>query len=146
MEKKKILLIDDNEIMRIFFKDVFWLHGLDDKFKLELADGIEEAKKILADQERCPSIIFLDLVMPFEKDGRKIISEEAGLAFLKEIKTDKNLSKIRVFVFSSSDSKKTIETALKAGAERFLVKQEHLPQDLVKVVEGLYEEKKGNTC
>lgn len=146
MEKQKVLLVDDNEIMRIFFKDVFWLHGLDEKFKLELADGVESAKKILNDPERCPDIIFLDLVMPFEKEGRKIISEDAGLNFLKEIKSDKNLQKIRVFVFSSSDEKKTIETAKKLGAERFLVKQEHLPQDLVKVIEGLGGEKGENVC
>ena len=146
MDKKKLLLVDDNEIMRIFFKDVFWLHGLDDKIRLELADGVDTARKIMLDPKTCPDIIFLDLVMPFEKGGRKIISEEAGLELLKEIKADENLKKIRVFVFSSSDSKKTMEMVKKAGSEKFLVKQDHLPQDLVKVIEELCGEKSGNIC
>lgn len=143
-KKCKILLVDDNEIIRIFFRDVFWLHGLDSKFDLEVADGVEAARKIINDPSKKPEIFFLDLVMPIEIEGKKIISPKAGLTLLKEIKESENLKDIRVFVFSAETKKETIDKSLKMGAERFLAKENHLPQDLVKVLDGIYIEEHNN--
>ncbi|HAS95381.1 TPA: hypothetical protein DCS99_03110, partial [Candidatus Wolfebacteria bacterium] len=49
MDKINILLVDDNEVIRIFFKDIFWLHGLGNQFHLEIASGVDEALAIVRD-------------------------------------------------------------------------------------------------
>ncbi len=135
--KTKILLVDDNEIIRIFFRDVFWLHGLDDNFDLKLASGVEEAQKIIQDPSTRPDIIFLDLVMPMKKGETTVTSSEAGFFLLKEIKENPAYKNIKVIIFSSYSDKGSMDQAKKAGADMFLTKEEHLPQDLVRVVEGL---------
>ena len=80
--KKKILLIDDNEIVRLMFSNVFWLHGLDDKYELTTVGRIEEAYIFITNPATRPHIIFTGLVMPFEKNGRVETSAEAGFSLL----------------------------------------------------------------
>lgn len=137
MDKINILLVDDNEVIRIFFKDIFWLHGLEDRFHLEIATGVDDAMAILHDPSKKIDVVFLDLVMPFKKDGREITTSEAGLSILKSVKSDANMSHVKVIVFSGYTDKKDIEEAKKSGADMYLAKEEHLPQDLIRIFDGL---------
>lgn len=137
MDKINILLVDDNEVIRIFFKDIFWLHGLSDQFHLEIASGVDEAMAILKDPEKKIEVVFLDLVMPFKKDGKEITTSEAGLSILRAVKGDPNMKQIKVIVFSGYTDKKDIEEAKKSGADMYLAKEEHLPQDLIRIFDGL---------
>lgn len=137
MDKINILLVDDNEVIRIFFKDIFWLHGLEGQFHLEVASGVDEAWSILKDAEKKIDVIFLDLVMPFKKDGKEITTSEAGMSILREVKSSDQLKHIKVIVFSGYTDKKDIEEAKKSGADMYLAKEEHLPQDLIKIFDGL---------
>lgn len=136
-EKINILLVDDNEVIRIFFKDIFWLHGLSNQFHLEIASGVDEALAILRDAEKKIDVVFLDLVMPFKKDGKEITTSEAGLSVLRTVKNDPNMKHVKVIVFSGYTDKKDIEEAKKSGADMYLAKEEHLPQDLIKIFDGL---------
>lgn len=136
--KTKILLVDDSEIIRIFFHDIFWIHGLEENYDLQIVDNIEAAKKIINDPEKKPDIIFSDLVMTIIKDGKKIATSEAGLSLLKEIKSNPATKNIKVIIFSGYNDKETRDQALEAGADMYLAKEEHLPQDLIKVLEGLH--------
>lgn len=139
--KLKLLLVDDNEMIRIFFRDVFWLHGLDDKFELTLADGIEQAAAIIKDPVKVPDAIFLDMNMPMKlEDGRTVTTPQAGLSILRLVKQTPELSKIKVYVFSGNTEKSIVEEAKKLGADNFLAKEEHLPQDLIKVLEDLFSQ------
>jgi len=134
-EKKiKILLVDDNEVVRLFFKDLFWLHGLETKFEVQVADGIESAEKLVRNIETRPDVIFLDMVMPMNVDGKTITSAETGCIFLEKIKKDKELKKIKVIVFSAYDDDEHKSRAMKLGADMFLSKTENLPQDLIKFI------------
>lgn len=137
MEKINILLIDDNEVIRIFFRDIFWLHGLEDQFHLEVASGVDDAMVILHDPSKRVDVIFLDLVMPFKKDGKEITTSEAGLGILRAVKGDPNLKHVKVIIFSGYTDKKDIEEAKKEGADMYLAKEEHLPQDLIRILDGL---------
>lgn len=137
MNKINILLVDDNEVIRIFFKDIFWLHGLEGQFHLEIASGVDEAFAILRDPAKKIDVIFLDLVMPIKKDGKEITTSEAGLSVLRTVKADPDLKHIKVIVFSGYTDKKDIEEAKKNGADMYLAKEEHLPQDLIKIFDGL---------
>lgn len=136
-DKINILLVDDNEVIRIFFKDIFWLHGLSNQFHLEIASGVDEALAILRDAEKKIDVVFLDLVMPFKKDGKEITTSEAGLSVLRTVKSDPSTQHVKVIVFSGYTDKKDIEEAKKSGADMYLAKEEHLPQDLIKIFDGL---------
>lgn len=136
-EKTKILLVDDDEMIRIYFRDVLWIHGLESKCEITIVGSVAEAEKIINDPQKRPQIIFLDLVMPIEKDGRKIVSPEAGFKFLKKIKADENLKKIKVIIFSSHSEESLKEKAKRLGAEDYIVKGTHLPKELAGEIEKI---------
>ncbi|MFZ2832188.1 MAG: response regulator [Minisyncoccia bacterium] len=133
-QKKKILLIDDNEIVRLMFSNVFWLHGLDEKYELNTVGTIEEAFDFIKEPTTKPDIIFTGLVMPFMKDGKKETSAEAGFSLLKNIKENLDTTLIRVIVFSGYNEDEYRTKALELGAEMYIQKAENLPQDLVRII------------
>jgi len=124
-------------VIRIFFKDIFWLHGFEGQFHLEVAAGVDEAVKILHDPAKKIDVIFLDLVMPITKDGKEITTPEAGMSVLRMVKSDPTMNHIKVIIFSGYTDKKDIEEAKKNGADMYLAKEEHLPQDLIRIFDGL---------
>lgn len=131
-ETIKILLIDDDEFIRILIKDIFWVHGKG-KFEVYEAKNIEEGKKIL--EEKKPDLIFLDLM--FKENGLKTIS---SFNFLEEIKSNPKTKEIKVIVFSGfSDLKKR---ALELGADAFLLKGEYLPKELFQIAQEIIEKEK----
>lgn len=132
--KKKILLIDDNEIVRLMFSNVFWLHGLDDKYELNTVGRIDEGWVFINNPSARPDIIFMGLVMPFEKDGKIETSAEAGFSTLKKLKGSSETSPIRVIIFSSYNEEAYREQALALGAEMYLKKGENMPQDLIQII------------
>lgn len=136
-QKKKILLIDDNEIVRLMFSNVFWLHGLDDDYELATISRTEEAENILTNPATRPDIVFMGLVMPFTKDGKTETSAEAGFSMLKRIKDDPATKSIRVIIFSSYDEVEYREKVLALGAEMYLKKSESMPQDLIDLLRSL---------
>lgn len=134
--KKKLLLIDDNEIVRLMFSNVFWLHGLDDKYDLTTVGRIEEALVFLENPATRPDIIFMGLVMPFEKNGKIETSAEAGFSMLKRIKNNPETKPIRVIIFSSYNEEEYRAQALALGAEMYLKKDENMPQDIIKLIQS----------
>jgi CheY-like chemotaxis protein len=136
-QKQKILLVDDNEIIRIYFREVFWIHGLESQYFLEMAETIHQALELINMPETRPDIIFLGLVMPMEQGGRKVTSPEAGFSLLSKVKSDPVLQTIRVVIFSGYDQKEYQERAKELGADAYLLKQENMPQELIKFIERL---------
>lgn len=137
-KKIKILLVDDNDIVRLMFSNIFWLHGLDEKYELLTVSHTEEAENIINSPTTKPDIIFMGLVMPQEKEGRISVSAETGFRFLEHIKKDPSLSIIRVIIFSSFDDEDFKERALALGAERYLKKSESMPQDIIEAIYSLH--------
>lgn len=136
-QKKKILLIDDNEVIRLIFSNVFWLHGLDDKYELTTVSHVEEALSLIGDTETRPDIIFTGLVMPFLKNGKTETSAEAGFSLIKTLKENSETKAIRIVVFSSYDEQEYREQALALGAEMYIKKGENMPDDLIKIIRSL---------
>jgi CheY-like chemotaxis protein len=135
-KKQKLLLVDDNELTRIYFREVFWLHGLEYKFDLLMAETFEQAYDILKDHTLHPDIIFLGLVMPAKIDGHIVTSPDAGFNFLKYIKSNPQLRSARVVIFSAFDNAEYKKTAKELGADAYLVKGENLPQDIIQFVQA----------
>ncbi|OIP66461.1 MAG: hypothetical protein COV32_01240 [Candidatus Yonathbacteria bacterium CG10_big_fil_rev_8_21_14_0_10_43_136] len=134
--KKKILLIDDNEIVRLMFSNVFWLHGLDHKYELNTVGTIDEAFVFIDNPSTRPNIIFTGLVMPFKKDGKKATSAEAGFSLLSRVKNNPDTQTIRVVVFSGYNEGEYRTQAMSLGAEMYLQKGENMPQDLIGIIES----------
>lgn len=85
MNKKKILIIDDQMDMRFFLTTFLETNGYTPAMARNGKEGIEKAKSI------SPDMILLDVMMP----------EEGGAQTYRKLKSDENLKHIPVIVLSA---------------------------------------------
>lgn len=131
----KILSVEDDEFMRIFLRDIFWIHGVKHNYEFQMVENIAKAKELLGHPENKPDIIFLDLMLPDHTGGT--LDKEAGFHFLEFLKASAELKNIKVIIFSAYNDKEIKDKAAALGADRFLVKGEYLPQELIKATQDL---------
>ncbi|TSE10366.1 MULTISPECIES: response regulator [Aquimarina] len=105
-----ILLIDDDEIERLKFARVLQKNNYPHNI-IEAING-EEALDVLAQKEKLPDLIFLDLNMP----------KMNGLEFLKELKADATLQYLPVVILSTSNNHQDLKEAYRIGASGYIVK------------------------
>jgi CheY-like chemotaxis protein len=106
-----ILLADDDEDDRLFFKEAFG----EVKIKHEIAtfnDGDMLMEYLNDTTNPLPDIIFLDLNMP----------RKSGLECLQEIRADKRLKNVSVAIYSTSSSNQDIEQTFITGANVYIKK------------------------
>ncbi len=106
-----ILLADDDEDDRLFFKEAF------DEIKMKtkvhtVNDGVELMKYLNSKDVVLPHILFLDLNMPLK----------SGLECLKEIRETKALKDLSVAIYSTSGSEEDIEKTFVKGANVYIKK------------------------
>jgi len=106
MEKKHILLIENDETEVEFFKDALEESQLD--FCCSTARNAEQASKIL--KNLVPDIIFLDVNLP----------KRSGTIFLKKIKTTTLLQNIPVILYSTMIGNQNAK-AVKSGISRYIL-------------------------
>ncbi|HAS80851.1 MAG: hypothetical protein UR25_C0004G0054 [Candidatus Nomurabacteria bacterium GW2011_GWE1_32_28] len=137
---RKILLIDNNEMLRIYFRDIFWIHGNNDLYEIDVVSSFEEAEKKLEYKETKPDIIFLDIVMSVNGTDNSIENEiNRSLSFIKKIKDNKSLSDIKIIIYSDQKEKLVKEKVVGLDISGYLIKGELLPKDVVKFVDKIYE-------
>jgi DNA-binding NarL/FixJ family response regulator len=136
-KKTKVLLVDDDQIIRIYFHDVFWINGFENRCELYLASDLEAAERVIGNPETRPDIIFLDLVLPKKVDGRTISDPKNSFEFLKKIKADHLMAKTSVIIFSGESDKKLEKEAKKYGADGYLRKEASLAKDIVSLTNNL---------
>ncbi len=122
----KILLIDDDEAIRLVFKTTLEKAGFTVTDASTGKEGIEKAK---TDQ---PNLILLDQIMP----------DIAGNDVLKQLKSDQSTTSIKVVLLSNFGQNELIKEALERGALDYLLKYQIEPQDLVNKVQGFLAEAK----
>ena len=106
MAKKKILVVDDEEDICIFIKDILEREG----FKVFIALGGTEAMEIFNKEK--PQICLIDIHMPY--------SEFDGLEVLKRVK---ELNKKTLCVMATRiDQSDKMNKAAYLGAEQYLIK------------------------
>lgn len=106
-----IMLADDDEDDRLFFKEAFE----EVKIKYDItafSDGEQLMHYLNEDENPLPDIIFLDLNMP----------RKSGMECLKEIRQNDRLKKISVAIYSTSSSEQDIEDTFVAGANVYIKK------------------------
>lgn len=139
-KKIKILLIDSDEMMCIYFRDIFWIHGRSDTYEIAMASSLEEAEKKIIDKETKPDTIFLDVMMaPPGGHGSGDEQIKKNLSFIERIKKDKDMSSIKIIIFSNKKEEIIKEEASKLGVDGFLTKGEMMPKEIIDFTDKLYE-------
>lgn len=119
-----ILLADDDEDDRLFFKDAFKELKLKTILKT-VNDGVELMDYLKTPDIQLPSVIFLDINMP----------RKGGKECLKEIREDEKLKNLSVAIYSTSSSEEDIEETLVLGANIYIKK----PNDFASLKKVLSE-------
>ena len=106
-----ILYIEDDLEDQEIFREA--LQEIDNRIPILYSKGGAEALQILDSSFVCPDLIFLDLNLVGETDGKQ---------FLKKIKRDKRFESIPVVVFTTSSRSEDRTEMMKLGATQYLVK------------------------
>jgi CheY-like chemotaxis protein len=110
-EPMYILLADDDEDDRLFFKDAF--EEMRMKTVVQTVNNGQELMNLLAQPDAVlPHILFLDLNMPFK----------TGIECLNEIRRMTHLKDIAVAIYSTSASEQDIEETFVMGANVYIKK------------------------
>lgn len=113
LQPVNILLADDDEDDRELIGEALNAIGIKDKYVyVESGFIVLQYLDTLHSENRLPSLIVLDLVMP-------ILS---GVDILKILKADRRYRNIPVIIFSGSDNEHDILDSLNAGATAYLKK------------------------
>jgi CheY-like chemotaxis protein len=121
----RVMLADDDEDDRLFFKDAF------EEIKIKtdvstLNNGIELMNFLTQPDIALPHVLFLDLNMP----------GKTGLDCLKEIKGIDRLKDIAIAIYSTSASEEDIEETFVKGANIY-IKKPHDFLALKKILEDV---------
>jgi len=117
MDKKKILVIDDESILRKTLEQ-----ALAQEFDVVTAiDGQEGYKKA---KEEKPNLIMLDIIMP----------NMNGMDCLKKIKQDPETKDIPVVLLTNVEKSESIADGIALGAKGYMVKGDYTTDDIIKNV------------
>jgi len=101
-----VLVIDDDELVRIELKRTLQLYG----FKAYLAKDGPTGLKLA--QKKTPALILLDWMMP-EMDGLEVLSE---------LKHNKNTKHISVFMLTDKGMIGNVNDAFETGIDDYIIK------------------------
>lgn len=111
MENIKILLADDDEDDRLFFREALVHSGINAEFST-VENGLQLIDFLSGGQHPAPDVIFLDINMP----GLN------GKACLREIRHQPQFSHTPVIMLTTSASFKDIDETYKDGANMYICK------------------------
>lgn len=115
----KILLIEDDSLISRLYQKAFSF----DLYEVEVAsDGEEGFDKIKLFK---PDLILMDFMMP----------KMNGLELLEKVKKEEGIKKIPVIMLTNIKNDKNIDTAIKLGAVKYIVKGDQPPSEVVAMVE-----------
>lgn len=115
MDKKKILIIEDDSIMQKALQEYLTEEG----FEVVCAIDGEIGERMVKSEK--PDLALLDIVLP-KKDGYEV---------LEAIKKDEATKEIPVLLLTNLGSMEDIEKALQLGATNYLVKADYRLEEVV---------------
>ena len=115
---KKILIIEDEEILLNLLHKKLSQEGFD----VSLAKNGEEGLKVM--KEIKPDLVLLDIVMP----------KMGGFEVMEEMRRDSELKEIPVIIVSNSGQPVEINKAQELGAKDWLIKTEFDPEEVLEKV------------
>jgi DNA-binding response OmpR family regulator len=115
---KKIILIEDEEIILNLLQRKLTLEGYDVSVARDGEDGLKKMREVK------PDLVLLDIIMP----------KRGGFEVMEEMQKDKTLKDIPIIVISNSGQPVEIDKAQKLGARDWLIKTEFDPQEVIEKV------------
>ena len=119
MDKKTILIIEDEQGMRDALQEAFENAGYQTILAEDGEKGISLAK------QKHPDVVLLDIILP-KKDGFEI---------LKELKEDEETRDLSVVLTTNLSEPSDIQKALDLGATTYLVKSNYSLVEIIKKVD-----------
>ena len=110
-EALHILLADDDEDDRLFFKDAIEEVKVKTVVRI-VEDGVQLMDYLNKPEISLPNVVFLDLNMP----------RKNGMECLKEIRSNHKLKDLSVVIYSTSASEEDIEATFVRGANVYIKK------------------------
>ena len=126
--KRKILLVEDDEVLATVYKQRLELEG----FKVERVDNGEDALQAALEFE--PELILLDVMMP----------KLNGFDVLDILRTTPATHNIHIIMLTALSQSKDAERAKELGADDFLVKSQVVISDVIDRIKhqlGMAEQK-----
>jgi CheY-like chemotaxis protein len=112
---KKILIVEDEEIIRDLLKGRLAKEGYE---VVAAEDGVEGLEKLSKDK---PDLVILDVIMP----------RMGGFEVMEKMNEDPELKKIPIVVVSNSGQPVELNKAKELGAKDWLIKTEFDPREVV---------------
>ncbi len=119
-KSKKILLIEDDKDLVEIYTNKFKMAG----FKIDAALSVEEAIKEIEKEKY--DLILLDIRLP----------EEDGTVFLEKAKGIIEIKSTPIIAFSNYDTPDIREKAKELGANKYIIKSNHTPNEVIKLIES----------
>lgn len=123
----KIILVDDDEDDRLFFKDAIDEIGMNTSISF-FKNGQEFLDHLKVSGQPLPHIVFLDLNMPVKN----------GYECLEEIRSNERLKDMTVAIYSTSSSDKDVEETFIKGANVYINKPNDFDK-LKKIIKKVLE-------
>lgn len=118
MEKKKILIIEDEETLQKALREYL----TEEKF--EVVSALDGQEGLISSETEMPDLILLDIILP-KIDGFKV---------LEGIKKNEKTKNIPVILLTNLESVEDIQKAFEKGATTYLVKSDYKLEDVVKKI------------
>src|ERR1041384_2847666 len=118
MLMKKILIVEDDQLVANIYRNKFSIEG----FQVEVANegnlGLELARSFK------PGAVILDLMLP----------RMTGVDFMKRVRAEPGFEQLPVVVFSNTYLTNMVQEAWKAGATKCLSKANCTPKQVIEVL------------
>jgi len=118
MEKKKLLVVEDEVVLNKALQDFLTFEGFDVTVAFDGEDGI---KKTFSEK---PDLVLLDIILP-KKDGYEVI---------KELKSSSETKNIPIILLTNLGSVNDVEKALNLGATTYLVKADYKLEEITQKI------------
>lgn len=115
---KKVLIIEDDQIVANIYRNKFTVEGFQVEIALDGEAGLELIRSFR------PDAVILDLLLP------KI----TGVELMKKIRAEPDFEKLPMIVFSNTYLSNMVQEAWKAGATKCLSKANCTPRQVIEVV------------
>lgn len=120
---KKILLVEDDVLLRDMYSAKFGREGYDVHKAENGSEGVKMARELK------PDVILLDIIMP----------KMDGFAALKELRKKAETKDIPVILLTNLGQDQDIEKGKKLGADDYFIKANHTPTEIVEKVKALLD-------
>jgi two-component system, OmpR family, response regulator AdeR len=126
MDKKRILLVEDDTFVRDLYSNVLAKSGYEVVTAVDGEHALEIAKEGKYD------LVLLDIMLP----------KLTGLEVLTTFKeTHSDMKDVPVFLLTNLGDESITSEAYRLGAEGYLLKAKHLPKQVVEEVDNFFSQK-----